>query len=383
MSKAHWATTTLEDICQPGDGLQTGPFGSQLHASEYTTDGVPVIMPKDMLNQRVSTATIARIPEGRAEDLKRHRLKIGDIVFGRRGDIGRCALITNKEEGWICGSGSLRVRVTESISPQYLIYYLSQPEVVYWLQANAVGQTMLNLSAGILASLPVEFPPLAEQRKIADILSTWDEAIELTERLLTAKQKRKQALMQQLLTGKVRFPESAQQEWSKDYLINITTIDYGKSPSEIRDDNGKFYIYGTGGIVGKTNLALCECPAVIIGRKGTIDKPILVEQPFWTIDTTFYCLPKPNISVQWLYYALSQIDLKKYNEASGVPSLSRNTLYSIDLDIPSMEEQCKIAKILRICDQEIDLLRQKLAALRQQKKGLMQQLLTGKIRVKV
>lgn len=265
----------------------------------------------------------------------------------------------------------------------FMTYFFKSARGIYSLGLASPGGAGRNKTLGQEEFLQLDFPlpSFAEQKEIVSILQTCDEAIVLTEQLIAAKQRRKQAFMQRLLTGKVRFP-GFDGEWSRDKLQNITAIDYGKSPSEIRDDNGCFNIWGTGGLVGKTNIALCSSPAVIIGRKGTIDKPILTEEPFWTIDTTFYCLPKPTTNVRWLYYALSHIDLKQYNEASGVPSLSRSTLYNIHMQVPPMAEQCQIAELLLICDQEINLLQQKLAALRQQKQGLMQQLLTGKIRVK-
>ncbi|MFZ4664573.1 MAG: restriction endonuclease subunit S, partial [Caldilineaceae bacterium] len=271
------------------------------------------------------------------------------------------------------------VNMQDDVYTEFLYYSLLYNKEALFAVATH-GGAYSNLTTSIVRDFKLVLPSLAEQRKIAAILSTWDEAIDLTEQLIAAKQRRKQALMQRLLTGQVRFP-GFEEEWTRNKLQNITTIDYGKSPNEIRDDNGCFYIWGTGGIVGKTNTILCQSPAVIIGRKGTIDKPILAEEPFWTIDTTFYCLPKPGNNVQWLYYALSQIDLKQYNEASGVPSLSRNTLYNIEMQVPPIAEQGKIAEIFLTCDKELALHQQKLTALRRQKQGLMQQLLTGRVRV--
>lgn len=116
----EWRESTLLDIC---DGLQTGPFGGQLHKREYVDHGVPVVMPKDMINARVSTATIAQVTEAKAVEQSKHRCEVGDILFGRRGDIGRAALITDGEEGWLCGTGSLRARPkSERAYPPFLIY---------------------------------------------------------------------------------------------------------------------------------------------------------------------------------------------------------------------------------------------------------------------
>ncbi|MCA9868154.1 MAG: restriction endonuclease subunit S, partial [Anaerolineales bacterium] len=188
---------------------------------------------------------------------------------------------------------------------------------------------------------------------------------------------------QRLLTGAVRFPGFEGRPWRRRTLQELLQIDYGKSPNGVRDDEGIFPIYGTGGIVGSSNQALCDKPAIIVGRKGTINKPQLAVTPFWAIDTTYYCVPRSHVDVAWAYYTLNHMALEKYNEASGVPSLLRTTLYSIYVEVPELYEQQKIAAVLRACDDEIDLLQQKLAALEQQKKGLMQRLLTGQVRVKV
>jgi type I restriction enzyme S subunit len=166
-------------------------------------------------------------------------------------------------------------------------------------------------------------------------------------------------------------------------INQMLSIQYGKSPAAVRDNDGIYPIYGTGGIVGRSRAALCSQPAIIIGRKGTIDQPRLVLDPFWPIDTTYYAVPKDGIDVRWAYYVLCNVDLGQYNEASGVPSLSRNTLHEVKVYIPPIWEQRRIAEILTACDRELDLLARKRDALRRQQRGLMQQILTGRIRVKV
>src|SRR5579885_693443 len=107
---------TLGEVCdQVGGIIQTGPFGSQLHQSDYVSQGVPVVMPKDIIDGRVSDKEIARISEEDANRLSRHRLQSGDIVYGRRGDIGRQALITERESGWLCGTGCLRISLGNTV----------------------------------------------------------------------------------------------------------------------------------------------------------------------------------------------------------------------------------------------------------------------------
>lgn len=200
-----WRLTTLAEIADGKEGLQTGPFGSQLHAFEYAPEGIPVVMPKDIQNGQIMTATIARVPADVAARLERHRVKKNDILFARRGDIGRCGLVTEMEEGWLCGTGCLRARTTDDVNPEYLMQYLSLPDTVGWLVSNAVGQTMLNLNTSILGSLPILLPSHHEQDLIARSLRSIDQygAAEFAYR--NALDIAKRGLMDILLSGRKRI----------------------------------------------------------------------------------------------------------------------------------------------------------------------------------
>ncbi len=200
---ASWGITDLRSAVTK-DGLQTGPFGSQLHAHEYIEWGIPVVMPKDMSDNRVETSSIARISPQKADELRKHSVRSGDILFSRRGDVGRFVLITEKDEGAICGTGCLRARLSEVVSPFYLACYLTLPKIVEWLNANAVGQTMLNLNTSILGNLPVVLPSKPEQDSIGQTIMALEENIQLKSAKLWALEKHKKALMQDLLTGTVR-----------------------------------------------------------------------------------------------------------------------------------------------------------------------------------
>jgi len=155
-----WRATTLgAEVERCGGAIQTGPFGSQLHASDYVPHGVPVVMPKDIGGRRVSTATVARIRELDAERLSRHRLQSGDVVYSRRGDVERHALIGHREVGWLCGTGCLLVRLgAQWRSPAFASFALDRPETRAWISQHAIGATMPNLNTGILASVPFLMP---------------------------------------------------------------------------------------------------------------------------------------------------------------------------------------------------------------------------------
>lgn len=168
--------------------------------------------------------------------------------------------------------------------------------------------------------------------------------------------------------------------WKTRKLNQLCKIQYGQSPNGIRSDDGKFFIIGTGGIVGKSNHFLYNKPSILIGRKGTIDTPIYLYEPFWAIDTTFFLIINNDLNIKWLYYSLCSKKLMRYNESTGVPSLNRETLYKIKIQVPPLPEQKRIAQILSTWDRAIESLGDLIDAKIRLKKTLMQQLLTGKKR---
>lgn len=173
---------TLGEICRDQNGyIQTGPFGSQLHAYDYSANGTPVVMPVNIVAGRINESGIARVSDSHVERLIRHKLESGNIVFSRRGDVTRFALVSDRESGWICGTGCLKVVIgTPSIAvSRYIAAVLSTRDSKEWLERHAVGATMPNLNTEILAALPVVLPSIQEQRAIAHILGTLDDKIEL------------------------------------------------------------------------------------------------------------------------------------------------------------------------------------------------------------
>lgn len=177
VSPTFFKHTTIGAICdQFGGSVQTGPFGSQLHASDYTVEGTPVVMPQDMADGRILSDAIARVGEGHVTRLAQHQLETGDIVFSRRGDVSRFAVVGAIEEGWLCGTGSIRIRLNcPDIDTGYLRRFLQQDSVGAWLLHNAKGVTMPNLNTGVIRAIPFAYPPLHEQRRTAAILDQADD----------------------------------------------------------------------------------------------------------------------------------------------------------------------------------------------------------------
>lgn len=130
-----WERTNLGEICdRTGGNIQTGPFGSQLHASDYVAIGIPSIMPVNIGDNRIKENDIKRITEADAQRLSKHRVQPGDIIYSRRGDVERHALIRDKETGWLCGTGCVKVRIGNGeVDSKFVSYYLEHPSIRQWI----------------------------------------------------------------------------------------------------------------------------------------------------------------------------------------------------------------------------------------------------------
>ena len=385
-----WKLTSLGMVCS--GNLQTGPFGSQLHAHEYTDEGIPVLMPKDLNDFRANYESAAKIPQNRANDLSKHLLKSGDILFSRRGDVSRFALIEDGDQIGLCGTGCLKATPNPEHSSKFLSYFLQKDAVKRWLEQNAVGQTMPNMNTSILSELPLMVASSKdEEEKIAKILSTWDKAISTSERLINNSKQQKKALMQQLLTAKKRLLDDSgkpfEGEWTKvelgklldykqptPYLVKST--DYSNEYSIPVLTAGKTFILG----YSNENFGIFEeeLPAIIFDDFTTASK--FVDFPFKAKSSAMKILvAKQGVSIKFVYEAMQVLNYPVGGHQRHWISIFANLV----IGLPSPPEQQKIASVLSYADKEIELLEQQLADLKQEKKALMQQLLTGKRRVKI
>ena len=161
--KAGWQAVTIEQVLVE---LQTGPFGSSLHQSDYQVGGVPVVNPASIQNENIVPIEKMAVGVATLNRLSTFKLKAGDIVMGRRGEMGRCAVVTDREAGWLCGTGSLVLRLPQCVYARFFVLLIGSPYVREYLGGSAVGATMQNLNQAILLSLVIGLPPLAEQHRI-------------------------------------------------------------------------------------------------------------------------------------------------------------------------------------------------------------------------
>lgn len=181
------------------------------------------------------------------------------------------------------------------------------------------------------------------------------------------------------LVPQLRFPEF-DGEWKNRSLKEILTIGSGKDYKHL--ENGEIPVYGSGGLMTYVNDYLYDGNSIGIGRKGTIDKPVFLTGKFWTVDTLFYTHSFRKLDIKFIYNQFQRVNWKKYNEAGGVPSLSKKTIEQIQIKSPSLEEQQKIANFLTSVDERIQTLEKKKTLLEQYKKGLLQKIFKQELRFK-
>jgi len=202
----EWGVSRIIDFSRTkSNPIQTGPFGAQLHAFEYVKDGVPLILIKNIFEGKIIEKNIPHILEKKAMKLKRYRLKSGDVVFSRVGNVGRCAVIKDKQNGWLISGQMLRVRLENPLlDPIFLSYMMDTVWFQKVLESEILGTTRKSINTDILSKLPIILPSLPEQHRIAEILSQIDETIKKEQKYKEKLERIKHGLMEDLLTGKVR-----------------------------------------------------------------------------------------------------------------------------------------------------------------------------------
>ena len=231
---SEWKEYKLGEIAD----VQTGPFGSQLHQSDYVDVGIPSIMPVNIGDRmNISTEKIVYITEEDAMRLSRYRVQKGDIVYSRRGDVEKCAYINEDEAGWLCGTGCLRIRIDSAYADsKFVAYYRSTEDMKSWISNNAVGTTMPNLNSSILQQVPLSLPSLDKQKQIASILSSLDDKIDLLNRENATLEAMAETLFRQW------FIEDAKEDWEEG-TIDMYANHYKESINPQKQPTTMFWHY--------------------------------------------------------------------------------------------------------------------------------------------
>jgi type I restriction enzyme, S subunit len=388
--------------------FRTGPFGSALHKSDYTSNGVPVINPMHIIDGHIVPTRSMTISEQAANALSDFRLSPGEVVIGRRGDMGRCAVVREEHRGWLCGTGSMIVRPASNVDADFIQRVLSSPSIVSAIEETSVGSTMINLNQATLSGLSIQTPPTAEQEAIAEALSDADALIASLDQLIAKKHQIKQGAMQELLTGKLRLPGFSG-DWENLLIEDIADVKTGPFGSALHESD--YVQSGTPIItvehlgefgVTRQNLPLVsdeDCKRlsayalksgdIVFSRVGSVDRNSLISESEsgWLFSGRLLRVRvnKERVYAPYLSFQFHTQSFKQLVLAVAVgqtmASLNTRILKNISVALPSLAEQTAIATVLSDMDTELAALESRLAKARHIKQGMMQELLTGKIRL--
>ncbi|HAV5484804.1 restriction endonuclease subunit S [Acinetobacter baumannii] len=386
-----WGENSLADIVKEKISygiVQAGP---------HIEGGIPYIKSSD-----VKGIIIPKTLQCTSEEIhykyRRSAVHPGDIVFSLRGNIGESAIVPETLPEANLTQGTARISVGHNHCNLFYYYQLQSDSLLNRINALSKGSTFKEISLEELRKVKVLSPPYTEQNKIAQILSTWDQAISATEKLIESSQKQKKALMQQLLTGKKRLlDENGVRfvgEWEKVHIKDCAEcLDNKRVPlnSEQRSlMSGSIPYWGANGIVDYISDFIFDETIVLLAEDGGYfdeyqTRPIsnISYGKCWVNNHAHILRAKKNSLNEWIYYCLVHKNILAFVNGGTRAKLNKSDMLMIPLLLPSLQEQKKIVSLLSLADQEIENLQKKLDCLKQEKKSLMQQLLTGKKRVKV
>lgn len=405
-----WKKVKLEEVCVPKEGVQTGPFGSQLHQKDYVILGTPIITVEHLQDNRISNQNLPYVSDEDKKRLKKYTLKKGDIVFSRVGSVDRRALVREKEDGWMFSGRCLRVRLSEDkASSEFVSFQFGLESFKEYIRSVAVGATMPSINTKILSESEIILPPLPEQKAIAAILGALDDKIEANRRTNATLEGIARALFKSWFVDfdpvhakaegrpsglpadldalfSTSFTDSPQGEiptgWKVGRLSDVLELAYGKALRSIDRNEGNIPVYGSGGITGYHSEPLVAGPGIIIGRKGTVGSIHWESRDFFPIDTVFYVIPKHGIPLAYLYCLVQTLGLSEMNTDAAVPGLNRENAYRLNVNIPPALLLEKAEGVLNGLQNKIDAndtQNQTLATLRD---TLLPKLISGQIRVK-
>ena len=323
-----WSIKKLGEVC-------ISDLGKTLNQSKDEGEMCHYLCAINVLWDKIDLSTLKQT-KFKEEEIERYSVKKGDLLICEGGDIGRAA-IWDKDETILYQNALHRVRFNDEVLPRYCLFYLRH------LKENGIldirygkGVTIKHLVKSSLLSIPIPIPPLPEQSRIVEELDQLSNIIEKKRQQLSELDNLAQSIFYDMFGD----PVTNEKGWEVKRWENILTIVNGKNQLKVECADGKYPIYGSGGIIGRANDYLCPPNTIIIGRKGNINKPLYVNEEFWNVDTAFGLVSDINyIEPQYLYFFCKIYNFEQLNKAVTIPSLTKKDLLQIEMSLPPLLNQ--------------------------------------------
>ena len=394
-----WEKVKLGDIATC---IQPGPFGSQLHNSDYSKEVTPIIMPKDIVGGAIVHSGLLKVSEEHVKRLSRHQVYEGNLMVARKGDVRKCAYITANENGWMTGSDCLKVVLDESkCYPKFIYYQLRSEHIGRWLEKVSIGATMPSLNTGLLSGIEMVLPPIEIQKQIAGILSAYDDLIENNQKQIKLLEEAAQRLYKEWFVDlhipgheNTKIVDGVPEGWNEKTLSQVANVIMGQSPkSEFYNSEKKglpFHqrvgsygvrfvmddIYSTSYTrIAEPNSILFSVRAPV-GRLNITKNKVVIGRGLAAINQTDGCQ-------SYLYYLLKNKFFKDNIVGNGsiFASVSKDELLNQKFLIPERNLMMQFEKIVSQMDKQIENLDSKNKKLIEARDRLLPELMSGEVEV--
>ncbi|KIC43847.1 hypothetical protein RA28_19675 [Ruegeria sp. ANG-S4] len=363
--------------------------GFAFKSSEFGELGIPIVRISNIQGEIVELDGAPCYEED--IKLERFLLEDGDILIAMSGattgKTGRFFASNSTPNAYLNQRvGRFQIKDENLLCSDFVWHLISTERFQYLVSIEAIGGAQPNVSGAEIESLTFNFPPITEQRKIAEILSTWDRAVEVAEAQLEAARTSKRALMQQLLTGKRRFPEFEAEEWKEVRLGDVCAPKQWPTIGKNDMTDSGYPVFGANGFIGFYSEFNHEHPTTVVTCRGATCGTVSRTPPSTYITGNAMSLDDVDatrVDDEFLFFALQKRGFDDIISGSAQPQIIGKDIRSVKLKLPMLTEQRKIAETLSICDSDVVNIENQITKLRTEKKALMQQLLTGKRRVVV
>ena len=367
----------------------------------YDDEKYPVVRIGDIQDGKVNLSEAKKVSKDIYEEAKKFSNKKGDILLALTGaTIGKSA-IYDTDEISLLNQRVAALRPNKKANIDFLKYLIEAPEFKTLIDFECYGGAQENIGKGQITSAKFPIPSLPEQHTIVRFL---DYKTEQIDSFIANRQKQIELLKEQkagiinkavtkginpnakMKDSGIEWIGEVPEHWVIIKLKYIAKIYNGQDQKDVLDENGRFPIYGSGGIFGYANQFLFEGPSVLLGRKGTVDKPTLVESPFWSVDTAYYTKISKKADAHIFYYLCNQINFDFYIYGSAIPSMTARDLNEIKFPLPNIVEQKSILEFIKsetlIIDTLISKYQKQIDLMQEYRTALISQAVTGKIDVR-
>lgn len=358
--------TKIGDVCSFINGDRSKNYPS---STEFIESGIPFINAGHIENQRISFDNMNYISEKKYNSLKSGKVKIGDVLFCLRGSLGKNAVVDFENDAAIASSLVI-IRPNQSlIKSEYISIYFNSLLFKNKLMKLNNGSSQPNLSAASIKSIEISVPDMKKQNEIINKLLVTKELID--------KQMEELELLNELV--RARFVEMFGEiedcdKWESKIWNEVVTIKNGRDYKKVLVSDGGYPVVGTGGEIARASKYLCPENTIVVGRKGSINNPMLMKEKFWNVDTAFGVIPNSDyLHYQYFYCFCKFYNFMKLNKATTLPSTTKADLLKIRINIPPLELQNQFASFVEEIDKSRSRIQKSLEASQELFDSLMQE----------